>query len=69
MQNITKPALLALRIPLPPIPIQKQLVAEVTAAREHIAAERAAAAKLTADTAREVEQMILGQVPVIGFQA
>ena len=69
MQNITKPALLALRIPLPPLAIQKQLVAEVTAAREHIAAERAAAAKLAADTAHEVEQMILGQVQVIGFPA
>jgi type I restriction enzyme S subunit len=64
MQNITKPALLALRIPLPPLNIQKQLVSEVTAARAHIAAERAAAAKLAADTAREVEQMILGQIPV-----
>jgi hypothetical protein len=35
-----------------------------TAAREHIAAERAAAAKLAADTAREVEEMILGQLRV-----
>jgi type I restriction enzyme S subunit len=62
MQNITKPALLALRFPLPPLSIQKQLVAEITAAREHIATERAAAAKLAADTALEVEQMILGQL-------
>lgn len=56
-------------IPLPPLAIQKQLVAEVTAARDHIAAERAAATKLAADTAHEVEQMILGQVQVIGFPA
>ena len=34
------------------------------AAREHIAAERAAATKLAADTAREVEEMILGRLPV-----
>lgn len=48
-------------IPLPPLAIQKKLVAEVTAARERIASERAAAAKLAADTACEVEKMILGQ--------
>lgn len=54
--------------PLPPLSIQKQLVAEVTAAREHITAERAAATMLAADTAREVEQMILGQIPVSGFK-
>lgn len=53
-------------IPVPALPIQQKLVAEVTAAREQIAAERAAAAKLAADTAREVEQMILGQIPVNG---
>lgn len=51
-------------IPLPPLSIQKQLVAEVTAARAQISAERAAAAKLAADTAREVEEMILGQRPI-----
>lgn len=64
MKNITKPSLLSLRFPLPSLPIQKQLVAEVTAARAKIAAERAAAAKLAADTAREVEAMILGHRPV-----
>lgn len=64
MKKISKPGLLALRLPLPPLSIQKQLVAEVTAARAKIAAERAAAAKLAADTAREVEEMILGHRPV-----
>lgn len=62
--NVNSQELRSLRIPLPPLSIQKQLVAEVTAAREHIAAERAAAAKLAADTAREVEEMILGQLRV-----
>jgi type I restriction enzyme S subunit len=61
MKKISKPGLLALRLPLPPIEIQKQLVAEISAARERIVSERAAAAKLAADTAREVEEMILGQ--------
>jgi len=61
--NINSQELRSLRIPLPPLPIQKQLVAELTAAREKIAADRAAAAKLAADTAREVEEMILGHRP------
>lgn len=50
MKKISKPGLLSLQLPLPPLPIQKQLVAQVTAAREQIANERAAAAKLAADT-------------------
>lgn len=62
--NVNSQELRSLQIPLPPLSIQKQLVAEFIAAREHIAAERAAAAKLAADTAREVEQMILGQLKV-----
>lgn len=60
MKNITKPSLLSLRFPLPPLAIQKQLVVKVTAARAKIAADRAAAATLAAETAREVEEMILG---------
>ena len=66
--NVNSQELRSLRIPLPPLSIQKQLVAEVTAAREHIAAERAAAEKLAADTAREVEEMILGQLRVPSFK-
>jgi type I restriction enzyme S subunit len=58
--NINSEEIKGLRLPLPPLPIQRKLVAEVTAARESVAAERAAAANLTADTAREVEEMILG---------
>ena len=63
MKKISKPGLLALRLPLPPLAIQKKLVAEVTAARERIAAHRTAAAKLADDTSREVEEMILGHRP------
>jgi type I restriction enzyme, S subunit len=62
--NVNSQELRSLRIPLPPLPIQKQLVAEVTQSRQKIAAERAAAAKLASDTAREVEEMILGILPV-----
>ena len=63
MKKISKPGLLALRLPLPPLAIQRQLVAAVTAARSRIAAARTAAAQLAADTAREVEEMILGVRP------
>ena len=65
MKKISKPGLLALRLPLPPLAIQRQLVAEVTAPRARIAAARAAAAQLAADTAREVEEMILGVRPAL----
>lgn len=64
LSSINSGDLRELPVALPPLPIQKQLVAEVTAAREKITAERAAAAKLSADTAREVEEMILGHRPV-----
>jgi len=52
-----------LSIPVPHFPVELQ--ERITAAREHIAAERAAAANLAADTAREVEEMILGLRPVM----
>lgn len=61
--NVNSKELRSLQIPLPPLAIQKKLVAEVAAARECIASERAAAAKLAADTSREVEEMILGHRP------
>ena len=59
MQNITRPALLALRLPLPSIEVQRKL-----AARKRIDAKRAAAAKLAAVMARVVEEMILGRAAV-----
>ncbi|MBE2204216.1 MAG: restriction endonuclease subunit S [Chthoniobacterales bacterium] len=61
--NINSEEIKGLRIPLPPLAIQQHLVAEVSAARETIAAVRAAAAQRAADTAREVEEMILGHRP------
>lgn len=45
--------------PLPPLATQRQLVSKITAARKEIAGKRAAA-ELTARTAREMEEMILG---------
>lgn len=64
--NINSEEIKGLRLPLPPLATQRQLVAEVTAARSRIAAARAAAAQLAADTAREVEEMILGVREVQG---
>ena len=47
-----------------PVPVFPRALQErITVARERIAEERAAAAKLADDTAREVEEMILGQRP------
>lgn len=44
MKNISKPALLALTFPLPPLDVQRALVADLAAARTRAAALRAAAA-------------------------
>lgn len=63
MKNITKPALLALRIPLPPPRIQQQLVDQALRARQDAAFEKAAAEKLAFETANEIESMILGHTP------
>lgn len=51
-----------LAMPVPKFP--KQLQKRVAEERARIAAERTAAAKLAVDTSREVEQMILGILPV-----
>lgn len=60
MKKVTKPALLNLSIPLPPLPVQKQIMERVTAGRAEIAREREAAEKLTKAINGEVEALILG---------
>jgi hypothetical protein len=60
MKNISKPSLLALQIPVPPLSDQKALVVKISAARKQAAAERAKAGKLLQDVKVEVEAMILG---------
>lgn len=59
--NINSEELRDLQIPLPPLPVQRQLVERVTAARAEIARERAAADQLAQSIAAEVETLILGQ--------
>ena len=60
MQNITKEALLDLRLPVPPLAEQRALVARVAAARAEIARERAEAARLATAIAAETEALLLG---------
>lgn len=60
MQNITKPSLLALRLPLPPIDVQRDTVRRVTAARAGIAREREATKDLTKEIEASLEALILG---------
>jgi type I restriction enzyme S subunit len=60
MQNITKPSLLALSLPLPPLSVQRQILREIVTSREEIAREREAADRLTREINAEIEGLILG---------
>lgn len=61
MKNITKPSLLALRLPLPPLPVQQAMMKRVEAGRAEIAALKADA-QARADVAKaDVEARILGE--------
>ena len=62
--NINSGEIRSLRIPLPPLEVQRKLVERVTAARAEIARERAAAAELRQTIAAEVESLILGTKPL-----
>jgi type I restriction enzyme S subunit len=58
--NINSVELRGLKIPLPPLAVQKQIMERVTAGREEIAREREASDRLARDSNAEVEAMILG---------
>jgi type I restriction enzyme S subunit len=60
VQSINKEELDRFPIPLPPLPIQHEIVAVVAAGRKEIAREREAADRLSRDIAAEVEALILG---------
>lgn len=60
MKNISKPALLALRFPLPPLDTQHSIVEKVAQARAEAGSLREAARQLHEETRSEVESMILG---------
>lgn len=58
--NINSEELRGLQIPLPPLPVQKQIMERVAAGREEIARERETADRLARDINAEVEALILG---------
>jgi type I restriction enzyme S subunit len=64
MKKVSKPGLLNLEFPLPPLKVQRTLLKHITSERERIAKERHAAEERAAKTKVEVEEMILGHRPV-----
>jgi type I restriction enzyme S subunit len=64
MNNINTEELRGLQIPLPPLPVQKQIMEHVASGRAEIAREREAAERLTQEITAEVEAMISGTKPV-----
>lgn len=60
MQNITKPALLALRLPVPPIEAQHEIVRRLQAARQRIGVERERVDNAATRIVAEVEALVLG---------
>jgi len=58
--NINSVELRGLQIPIPPLPVQKQIVERIAAGREEIAREREAADRLARNINAEVEALILG---------
>jgi type I restriction enzyme S subunit len=61
MKKVTKGGLLALRLPLPPLAVQRELVKAMQAARAEAARERATADALAAHAATELEARLLGE--------
>ncbi len=60
MQNITKPSLLALRLPVPPMEVQKEIVRRLKAARLRINEERERVRKAASRITADVEAVVLG---------
>lgn len=62
MKNISKPALLALRFPLPPLDVQQTLIGAIGQARADALALRQQAKQLRERAKREIEAALLGKV-------
>jgi type I restriction enzyme S subunit len=60
MKNISKPALLALRFPLPPLDVQQTLVTTIGKARADALALRQQAKQLREQAKREIEAALIG---------
>jgi len=67
--NVNSMELRSLQICLPPLAIQKAIMGKIAEGKAEIARERQTAAKLSADVAQEVEEMILGTRPVKPWRA
>lgn len=61
MKNISKPSLLALRLPCPPVDVQKNLVQHLNSAQQSARNHRAQASQLRATAKREIEAALLGE--------
>ncbi len=68
MQNITKPSLLRLRFPLPPLELQRTFVAALTEARVAAEAVLGESTSRLATALAEVDAMILGTRPIPSIQ-
>lgn len=64
MKNITKPALLSLRFPLPSLRLQREMMDRIEAKRTEIAKLKADAKSRAESAKADVEAMILGTKPV-----
>jgi type I restriction enzyme S subunit len=64
--NINSEELRGLQIPLPPLRVQREIVARVQTGRAEIARERAAVARLTCEITSEIEALILGETKLEG---
>jgi type I restriction enzyme S subunit len=62
--NINSEELRSLEIPLPPLPIQTQIMSRVAEGRAEIVREREVANRLEESIEAEIEGMILGTIPV-----
>lgn len=60
MKNISKPSLLALRLPLPPLNVQANIVTAINEARAEAVRLRIEAAQLRQQAQREIEAALLG---------
>jgi type I restriction enzyme S subunit len=65
MKNITKPSLLGLRIPLPPLSVQYAIMEKTTAQRKIIAELKSAADERSIQAKADMDAMILGTKPVL----
>jgi type I restriction enzyme S subunit len=66
--NVNTDELRSLRIPLPPLSIQSDIVRRIEKDRQEIAGEKENAGELQSRVGKEVEEMILGIRPVTGFR-